>query len=57
MLSRFAYIDKEGNFELKGNPKALYQTMVEIRSQIVFAASGYLRRALIIGTRYAVCRR
>lgn len=31
MLSRFSYIDKDGTFEMRGNPKALYQTMVEIR--------------------------
>jgi len=24
MLSRFAYIAKDGSFELRGNPKALY---------------------------------
>lgn len=38
MLSRFAYIDKDGTFEMRGNPKAIYQTMVEIRYQIVAAA-------------------
>lgn len=31
MLNRFSYIDKDGSFELRGNPKAIYQTMVEIR--------------------------
>jgi hypothetical protein len=31
MLARFSYIDKEGTFEIRGNPKALYLTMVEIR--------------------------
>jgi acyl-CoA oxidase len=24
MLARFAYIHKDGKFELRGNPKALY---------------------------------
>jgi acyl-CoA oxidase len=28
MLSRFAYIDKDGSLEIRGNPKAIYQTMV-----------------------------
>jgi acyl-CoA oxidase len=32
MLSRFMYIDNEGCLELRGNPKALYATMVNIRS-------------------------
>lgn len=57
MLSRFAAFDKEGTFEMKGNPKAIYQTMVEIRYQIVAAAGYRLKQALLIGTRYAVCRR
>ena len=57
MLARFAYVHKDGKFELRGNPKALYQTMVEIRYQIVAGAGLHLKKALIIGTRYAVCRR
>ena len=35
MLSRYAYISKYGDFELRGNPKGIYQTMVEIRWQII----------------------
>ena len=31
MLSRFLYIDKQGELELRGNPKAIYATMVNIR--------------------------
>jgi len=31
--------------------------MVEIRYQIVAAAGHHIRKALLIGTRYAVCRR
>ena len=57
MLARFAYIHKDGKFEVRGNPKALYQTMVEIRYQIIAAAGRHLKNALIIGMRYAVCRR
>ena len=33
MMSRYTYIDKDGTFEVRGNPKGLYQTMVEIRYQ------------------------
>lgn len=32
MLSRFFYIDQDGSIEIKGNPKAIYSTMVNIRS-------------------------
>lgn len=31
MFCRFAYVDSLGKFETRGNPKVLYQTMVEIR--------------------------
>ena len=57
MLSKFVYIDKEGEMEMRGNPKAIYATMVGIRTIIVYGAGHALRRALIIGIRYAVCRR
>jgi acyl-CoA oxidase len=32
MLSRFVFIDKDGSMEIRGNPKAIYSTMVNIRS-------------------------
>jgi hypothetical protein len=57
MLCKFAYIDKEGGLEIRGNPKAIYQTMVEVRMSIIALAGFFLRRALLIGLRYAVCRR
>jgi acyl-CoA oxidase len=57
MLSRFIYVDKEGDMEVRGNPKAIYATMVGIRTQLVFNAGPCLRSALLIGIRYAVCRR
>lgn len=31
MLSRLAYLDKDGNFEIRGDLRALYQIMVTIR--------------------------
>ena len=57
MLCKFAYIDKEGGLEIRGNPKAIYQTMVEVSMSFVALAGLFLRRALLIGLRYAVCRR
>jgi len=57
MLSRFLYIAKDGSMEIRGNPKALYSTMVNIRSQIIYQAGNAIHRALIIGIRYSVCRR
>jgi hypothetical protein len=43
MLSRFMFIDEEGCLELRGNPKAIYATMVNIRSQIIINAGHCLR--------------
>jgi acyl-CoA oxidase len=57
MLDRFAHIDKEGSMEMRGNPKAIYGTMVNIRAQLIYGAGYTIKRALIIGVRYAVCRR
>lgn len=57
MLSRFFYIDQDGSIEIRGNPKAIYSTMVNIRSQLIFNSGYVINRALIIGVRYSVCRR
>jgi acyl-CoA oxidase len=32
MLDRFAHVDKDGQIEIRGNTKAVYSTMVNIRS-------------------------
>lgn len=56
-LSRFMEVDKEGSLEIKSNPKAMYATMVVIRTLLVCNAGVNLRRALLIAIRYAVCRR
>lgn len=50
-------IDKEGSLEIKSNPKAMYATMVVIRTMLVCNAGTNLRKALLIAIRYAVCRR
>lgn len=56
-LSRIVYIDKEGNLELRGNPKIIYSTMVGIRAMLCINAGTALRRALLVSIRYAACRR
>ena len=40
-LNRLCGIDREGNFEIKGDLRAIYQIMVAIRMQIV-ATSGFV---------------
>lgn len=57
MLQRLAGIDREGNFEIKGDLRALYQVMVAIRQQIIGGAGPALLRSLKIAVRYSVCRR
>ena len=57
LLSRFTYVDKEGNFELRGDIRALYQIMVNTRILVLEMCSVVMARALTIATRYAVCRR
>lgn len=54
---RFADVDKEGNFKVKGDLRVLYSVMLQIRVYIIIDASEYLARALTIATRYAVVRR
>ena len=57
LLSRFVNVTKEGEFELLGDPRLLYQIMVMTRTMIVFGASFALSRQLTIAVRYAACRR
>ena len=57
LLSRFSFVDTDGSLEIRGNPKAMYATMVSIRALIIMSAGPTLRRALVLGVRYAVCRR
>jgi len=57
MLMKFCKVDKEGTFELQGDPRMLYQIMVFIRMNIINGSSYALAKALLIGLRYSVCRR
>lgn len=57
MFSRFAEVDKEGNFSLNGDPRMVYQIMVQTRLLIIFGANYMLLHSCRIATRYAVCRR
>ena len=50
-------VDREGNFELKGDPRSIYQGMVATRITLLQASFECISRAAVIATRYAVCRR
>ena len=57
LLCRFAEITKEGDFELKSDPRMLYQIMSQTRLSIIMGCAFNLFRSGMIATRYAVCRR
>ena len=57
LLSRFAAIEKNGDFEIKSDPRLLYQIMSQTRLVIIIGAALGLIRAATVATRYAVCRR
>ena len=57
ILSRYADVDREGNFKIKGDLRVLYSVMLMTRVMIAVGCAPNLAKALIIGTRYAVVRR
>jgi len=57
MLMKFVEVDKEGNFNLKGDLRILYSTMLFLRVEIVYGAGYVLTVPLAITTRYSVVRR
>lgn len=57
MLARFVFIDKDGNFELKGDPRTLYQVMVSTRLLIMYGTAQHILEASVTAIRYAAVRR
>ena len=57
MLSRFAEITKEGDFEMKSDPRLLYQIMSLTRLAIIAGCSFNIFRSSLVAVRYAACRR
>ena len=56
-LSRFTEITREGDFELKSDPRLLYSIMSAMRLSITFGSCFHMLRAATVAVRYAVCRR
>ncbi len=54
MLSRFASVDKDGEFTINGDPRAMYAGMMEVRSLLSLYTWHNLAGALVIATRYSV---
>ena len=57
MLMGIANVSKEGEFNIKGDPKALYTTMMLIRTSIVADVPHFAMAALKIALRYGAVRR
>ena len=56
-LSRFSEITREGEFELKSDPRLLYMIMSKTRLSIIQGSAYALLYGGLTATRYAVCRR
>ena len=57
MLSRFAGVTKEGDLDIKADPRMIYQVMVMTRLAIMYGAAVSIIMACKMATRYAICRR
>lgn len=57
MMTRFSIITKEGDLEMRGDLRMLYNIMVQTRMEIIGGCYMTLRCSLLIAARYAVCRR
>jgi len=57
LLSKFVYVDEQGNFEIRGDPRAMYQVMMLTRVAILGGAWYGIARSSLFAIRYAVCRR
>ena len=57
LLARFTEITKEGEFELKSDPRLLYSIMSTTRLAIIMGCAFNIIRASAVAVRYGVCRR
>ena len=57
MLCSYSYVDKEGNFEVRGDLRSLYGVMSSIRILVTVGSAEALQKAVLVATRYAACRR
>jgi acyl-CoA oxidase len=57
LLGRFWDIDSNGDGVVHGDPRMLYNVMLQTRMSIMGNSTHNLKRCLVIATRYAVCRR
>lgn len=56
LLNRYFDFTPEGEFEIKGNPKIMYASMMNVRISLLHSSSFYLGKALTIAVRYSHLR-
>lgn len=56
ILARFFEISNEGNVVVKGNPKIIYSSMMNVRKYLISYAASYLGKGVAIATRYSFLR-
>lgn len=57
MLMKYTKVDREGNFSINGDIRALYSVMMDIRMQLIAHSGSTLLRGLLIALRYSVNRK
>jgi len=57
MLMKYTKVDKEGNFSVEGDIRALYSVMMDIRMQLIAHSANTILRGLLITLRYSVNRK
>ena len=57
MLMRYTKVDRDGNFSVEGDTRALYSVMMSIRMMMFQHSASFLLRGCLISLRYSVCRR
>ena len=56
LLKKFFEIDNEGQIQIKGNPKVIYASMMNVRKFLISFAAHYLGYGVAIATRYSHIR-
>ena len=57
MLMRFVSVDRDGQVAMRGDLRALYGVMMDIRVQITSVSGSYLYRGCLVALRYSAVRR
>lgn len=56
MLSKYTKVTKQGEFEIRGNPKIGYAIMLFVRVYIIRAVNAFISQVGLISIRYSAQR-